>query len=150
MDTSSSEEDDPNDSDYSDDSDEECEDSYWVKDCQVKAACDIRRTFYPNGYTKAAKDWKALQVAALAHAACKAGEFKCPQCNTCKNNPSIDHHPLPVVKHWNKYGYNQSQIERNAWYNDTTNMRVMCVNCNGGLGGGDVYDHEVGPKFSIH
>jgi hypothetical protein len=39
-------------------------------------------------------------------------------------------HKHEVVRHWNDVGHNQTQAEREQWYNDKNNLQFLCCECN--------------------
>ena len=64
-----------------------------------------------------------------------------------KTAATIEHN-TPVATHWNNNGHDQTQLQRANWYNDTTNLSILCGPCNSSLGSGGVtYNSDVGPNF---
>ncbi len=64
--------------------------------------------------------------------------------HSAKENDATLDHIIPVAKHWNTKGHNQTQSEREAWYNDTTNLQVVCKKHNSKKGSlGIKYQHNV-------
>jgi hypothetical protein len=59
--------------------------------------------------------------------------------------PALDH-MVEVGAHWNTLGYNQSQAERVAWFNDTSNHQVICTHHNSSKSG-PTMRKDVGPNF---
>jgi hypothetical protein len=59
--------------------------------------------------------------------------------------PALDH-IREVSTHWNEEGHNQTQAQRQAWFNDITNHQVICTNHNSKKGGQN-YKFNVGPNF---
>jgi hypothetical protein len=59
--------------------------------------------------------------------------------------PALDH-MVEVGTHWNRIGHNQSQDEREAWYNDTSNHQVICTHHNSSKSG-PTMRKDVGPNF---
>ncbi len=59
--------------------------------------------------------------------------------------PALDH-MVEVGTHWNRIGYNQSQAERVAWFNDTSNHQVICTHHNSSKSG-PTMRKDVGPNF---
>ncbi|MZF83756.1 hypothetical protein GTY56_01740 [Streptomyces sp. SID5643] len=61
---------------------------------------------------------------------------------------TYDHNPR-VVEHWNETGYNTNYPEREAWYNDTTDMEPMTRADNGRDGArAPRYRQDTGPNYS--
>jgi hypothetical protein len=59
--------------------------------------------------------------------------------------PALDH-IVEVGTHWNRIGYNQSQADREAWNNDTSNHQVICTHHNSSKSG-PTMKKDVGPNF---
>jgi hypothetical protein len=59
--------------------------------------------------------------------------------------PALDH-IMEVSKHWNEIGHNQTQAEREKWYNDPNNLQIVCTTHNSRKGG-EPYKTKVGPRF---
>ncbi|MFL6117411.1 MAG: hypothetical protein ACJ786_39575 [Catenulispora sp.] len=59
--------------------------------------------------------------------------------------PALDHR-LEVSSQWNRMGHNTPQPPRETWYNDTTNLDLMCTSCNGKKSGPD-FILDIGPDF---
>ncbi|BDI29293.1 type IV secretion protein Rhs [Capsulimonas corticalis] len=66
-----------------------------------------------------------------------------------KDQITIDHKE-PVVKHWNRIGYNQTAAQRRAWYNDTNNLTVKpwSENSRSGARLRIKYRQDVGPNYT--
>jgi hypothetical protein len=128
-----------------------CDDTQYVDDdCDLKHPyyTDVRRYFYPSGYRAATDQW-AEERAEELQGDCDDGEFECPDCEDCIDNDNLTiEHLQSVVQHWNATGHNESQLHRANWYNDTSNMDILCQPCNSRRGGGAVYQHNVGTNFS--
>ncbi|MFE9648101.1 DUF6531 domain-containing protein [Streptomyces sp. NPDC006365] len=61
---------------------------------------------------------------------------------------TYDHNPR-VVEHWNETGHNSSYADREAWYNDTTDMEPMTRADNGRDGQrAPRYRQDTGPNYS--
>jgi hypothetical protein len=58
-------------------------------------------------------------------------------------------HQQPVVDQWNTEGYNQTRAQRNAWYNDPSNLTVKpkSVNSSEGAQLGQTYRQDTGPDY---
>jgi hypothetical protein len=130
---------------------------------------NIRATFY-RGFNKASDRNKVkLLEAAKKTAKTKPGynrfpAAKQPHIYWCENRepglqwnphfadekktneiPALDH-MVEVGTHWNTIGHNQSQDEREAWYNDTRNHQVICTHHNSSKSG-PTMRKNVGPNF---
>ena len=58
-------------------------------------------------------------------------------------------HVIPVVDHWNEYGYDQTKQQRKQWYHDFDNLILLCGPCNSAKGGGGSYYRiDTGPNYS--
>lgn len=157
------------DSDYSSEGTQSSEDFTEIgcaEDNCITADCDVKDTYHQNGVARplgqtirsrfyggftAAVDpiWKNARLLAV-QGACGVGNFACEHCGNCyaNNTASIDH-IVPVVAHWNAIGHNTDQVTRQAWYNNTANLRVVYGPHNSSLGGGgQVYQRDVTTNFS--
>lgn len=103
-----------------------------------------RNNQYPHGNTKTVRD----QVIAK-HTDAK-GNVIDPETGQIipKDQVTIEH-KRSVVDHWNKEGYNQTQAERNAWFNDPDNLSVKPKSANSSEGAtvGQTYRQDVGPDY---
>lgn len=58
---------------------------------------------------------------------------RCAECGT-SSNLTLDH--IESVSAWfNRKGYKCTREERKKWYNDTTNLRILCRSCNASKSG---------------
>jgi 5-methylcytosine-specific restriction endonuclease McrA len=108
----------------------------------------VRRYFYPSGYTVSTNQWKKQELKKIkTKTPMGKVRYKCPKCQQLKSKSdmTIDH-KIPVSKHWNKVGHDQTQPNRSGWYNNTNNHKVICGSCNSSKGG-ESYTPQVGPNF---
>ncbi|MFI1791305.1 hypothetical protein ACH40D_23270 [Streptomyces olivaceoviridis] len=138
-------------------------------------AKDVRRYFYPSGFTAAAegevfdRDLPVMIKRKEDHPELKNQTgykddeyFYCSGVPSKSNRPphiaptsaaSVDH-MTPVASHWNAPGHggstgsNTHQLKRKDWYNMVSNLTLLCGPCNSAKQSGGVnYMPEVGPLF---
>lgn len=92
--------------------------------------CDIRANCYPSSFVEKVIKWKKSEIIDSGG--------RCPIClasyDDASHRASIDH-VIPVSRHWNTVGYRSRQAERTRFYNDTSNLMVICTSCNSSKGG---------------
>ena len=130
---------------------------------------NIREIFYGRFNSTSENNRKKLLAAAKAEARNKPGYNNIPAADRrhiywCEDRgippkwtahladdridnekPELDH-IREVSNHWNNEGNNQTQAQREAWFNDTSNHQIVCKHHNASKGGED-YKNYVGPKF---
>lgn len=101
---------------------------------------NIRTQCYPQSFNANVITWKNHQI---TH-----DQFYCPDCqNTLNKNMATIDHINPVSHHWNTIGYNTNRETRFTFYNDITNLRLLCRSCNSAKGG-EHYSVLPGPDYS--
>jgi hypothetical protein len=138
-------------------------------------AKDVRRYFYPSGFTAAAeeevfdRDLPVMIERKEEHPELKNqtgydddNYFYCSGVPSRPDRPphiapagaaSVDH-MTPVALHWNAPGHggstgsNTHQLKRKDWYNMVSNLTLLCGPCNSSKQSGGVnYLPDVGPLF---
>lgn len=79
----------------------------------------VRQMLFPGGFWQETKE--------LLNGAC------CAECETT-SDLTLDH-IWSVSAYFNEIGYKKTREERTKWYNDTSNLRVLCRRCNSQKGG---------------
>jgi hypothetical protein len=119
---------------------------------EIPSTISIRDKFYKKKFTSKA------QVFAQADSGQKtpAGE----ELYRCQNQEPFgpNHKPLvtkaeaeidhieDVTVHWKREGHNMTQEQRNKWYDNPSNLRILCESCNSAKNKGR-YIRKVGKKF---
>lgn len=79
-----------------------------------------RAMLFPSGFTgEAANMIKA--------------DSECEECHATEDL-TLDH-IKPVSQWFNQTGYKKDRETRSQWYNDTSNLRILCRSCNSAKGG---------------
>ncbi|HBE18721.1 MAG TPA: hypothetical protein DEG17_05890 [Cyanobacteria bacterium UBA11149] len=130
---------------------------------------NIRETFYGSFNTASLNNKKKLLNKAKAVAKTKPGYNNIPANDRqhiywCEDSGSPPHwlphfadernknekpeidHIIEVSTHWKQKGYNQTQAQRQAWFNDTNNHQAICKSHNASKGG-QTYRIDVGADF---
>lgn len=112
---------------------------------KIGLSIDPRRFYYPTSFNANVMAWREKHIRDLDG----TRSFYCPICKRILpaiKNITIDH-IIPVSNHWNTIGYNSNRQVRYAFYNDISNLRVICRSCNSTKGGED-YTETPGDDFS--
>lgn len=127
----------------------------------------IRRTFYgPESAYQAHRNTLMAAQIALMHSQPQwasnpmfgQGTYVCPGASRggltkpahlmSQADGAVDH-KTPVVSHWRTNGRNESQGDREEWYQRLGNLQILCSTCNGFKGGGgENFEREVGATFT--
>jgi hypothetical protein len=100
---------------------------------EAKDAKWIGNSLYGNPNAFVCRDVNGTWQEHLADASTRTGK------------PALDH-IQEVAEHWNTEGHNQTQAQRETWYNDTKNLQLVCTHHNSQKGGPD-YEFLVGSQF---
>lgn len=79
-----------------------------------------RQMLFPSSFSQDAKNMTKNAV--------------CAECGV-NTDLTLDH-IIPVARWFNTTGYQCSKAQREQWYNDTNNLRVLCRKCNSKKGSG--------------
>jgi hypothetical protein len=129
---------------------------------QYQGSKNARPLFYGNFNSTARSNQANLLIAAKLKAKSQSGyagshQYWCEDrgshgwtphlADETKNEekPALDHIE-EVGSHWNRIGHNQTQAEREDWFNDTSNHQVICTHHNSSKKGPN-YTNLVGPNF---